>query len=699
MNWLFGMFLLGSAAVVFPFVFHLIRQTPKGQQEFSSLMFLEPTPPRLTRRSRLDDILLLILRGTVILLLALAFTRPFWRAVAEISLDGVRGRRVAILVDTSASMQRGNLWNQAAREVDEVLDSLEPSDDVALFTFDRDTKTIINFNDPDKEAPADKPALVRSLLKEVSPSWQRTDLGAGLIRAAEVLDESIDREESDDALQIVLISDMQSGADLNALQVYEWPEDVRVDIKPVAPENPSNAFLELLEPGENEPPDAEPRIRVTNSADSTIEQFAVNWLGAASRTGDNAITFYVPPQQNRSLPVPRDDSQKLADRLVLTGDNAEFDNEYYVVPVQQEEFRLAYLGDEPADDAEGLLFYLSEVLVETPERKVVLSQYETGKAPPLLANELPHLLVITRALAEPERAAIEGFLAAGGPALVVLGDPPMAESLGELLGGAAIDPITPTAGGEYRMFGQIDFTHPMFVPFASPRYNDFTGIRFWKSRSVSLPSETNASIVARFDNGKPALWEQPLGEGKLYFLASGWQPEESQLALSNKFLPMVEELLEECTPRRLASTSYRVGDAVALPAGSSSDRRVVIRPDGSEFAVPSDAASFTATLEPGIYTLRTPEGDRPFAVNLSKSESQTLPLEVEQLERRSVLLGTQATQSEEYDRLRQLRDRELESRQKLWKWLVVAALFVVGAETWLAGKRARRSLDVPGESA
>lgn len=161
----------------------------------------------------------------------------------------------------------------------------------------------------------------------------------------------------------------------------------------------------------------------------------------------------------------------------------------------------------------------------------------------------------------------------------------------------------------------------------------------------------------------------------------------------------MEELLEECTPRRLLSTSYRVGDSVVLPSPSSTEPRVVVRPDGGEILLPSGAASFTATEEPGIYTLKSKQGDRPFAVNLASSESQTLPLEVEQLEQLHVQLGTQATQTEEYDRLRQLRDRELESKQKLWKWLVLAALFVVGAETWLAGRRARGTPDVTGESA
>ena len=40
-------------------------------------MFLEPSPPRITKRSRLEHILLLLLRCAVIALLAFVFARPF----------------------------------------------------------------------------------------------------------------------------------------------------------------------------------------------------------------------------------------------------------------------------------------------------------------------------------------------------------------------------------------------------------------------------------------------------------------------------------------------------------------------------------------------------------------------------------------------------------------------------------------------
>ena len=63
MSFLAPLYILGVAAVAAPIIFHLIRRAPKGDVPFSSLMFLTPTPPRLTRRSRLDNWLLLLLAG------------------------------------------------------------------------------------------------------------------------------------------------------------------------------------------------------------------------------------------------------------------------------------------------------------------------------------------------------------------------------------------------------------------------------------------------------------------------------------------------------------------------------------------------------------------------------------------------------------------------------------------------------------
>ena len=62
MSFLAPLFLLGGLAVAFPVVFHLVRRSSREKMVFSSLMFLKPTPPRMTRRNRLEHIFLLLLR-------------------------------------------------------------------------------------------------------------------------------------------------------------------------------------------------------------------------------------------------------------------------------------------------------------------------------------------------------------------------------------------------------------------------------------------------------------------------------------------------------------------------------------------------------------------------------------------------------------------------------------------------------------
>src|SRR6185369_11602556 len=103
MNFLAPLFLVGALAVALPVVFHLIRRTTRQRTVFSSLMFLKVTPPRLTRRSRLEDILLLLLRCAIICLLAIGFARPFIKHVMPENPSAEPPKRIVLLVDTSAS--------------------------------------------------------------------------------------------------------------------------------------------------------------------------------------------------------------------------------------------------------------------------------------------------------------------------------------------------------------------------------------------------------------------------------------------------------------------------------------------------------------------------------------------------------------------------------------------------------------------
>src|SRR5688572_3226537 len=159
MGFLAPLYIAGALAIGLPILFHLIRRAPHGRQDFSSLMFLSPSPPRLTRRSRLTNIVLLILRSLAIILLALAFARPFLAGKNDFDANPTGGRRVAVLVDTSASMRRGDLWAQAGKQLDAVLKDLTPADEVALYLFDRTLRPAYTFAEW-RETPAQQRAAI-----------------------------------------------------------------------------------------------------------------------------------------------------------------------------------------------------------------------------------------------------------------------------------------------------------------------------------------------------------------------------------------------------------------------------------------------------------------------------------------------------------------------------------------------------------
>src|SRR5262245_31699755 len=181
MSFLTPLYLFGALAVGLPILFHLIRRTPRGRQLFSSVMFLAPSPPRITRRSRIEHWLLLCLRGLAICLLAAAFARPFWRERSAADTTGGNGRWIAILLDTSASMRRGDLWNEARSRLHEIVHGASRNDRIAVYTFDDRFQEQFSWDVWTTLDPAQRAAAVQAAVNDASPTWRGTDLGQALV--------------------------------------------------------------------------------------------------------------------------------------------------------------------------------------------------------------------------------------------------------------------------------------------------------------------------------------------------------------------------------------------------------------------------------------------------------------------------------------------------------------------------------------
>ena len=727
MSLLAPLYIAGALAVALPILFHLIRRTPQGRQEFSSLMFLAPSPPRITRRSRLSNILLLLLRAAALCLLAFAFARPFLRRSADQSVTQTQGRRVALMVDTSASMRRGDLWTQAKSHVEKVLGELSPADEVALYLFDRQVRPAMTFAEwRETDDPARRAATLRSRLAEAGPTWASTRLGEGLATVADLLAESDSATKSGgDASaavgrQIVLVSDVQQGSHAEALQGHEWPQNVLLEVRPVTLKQSTNASLQTVRdaPGaadedaaadaKDQPPgaggaEARLRVRVTNQFDASREQFSLVWADErGALPGAEPMKAYVPPGRGQTVRVPWPaPGDRQPDRLILQGDDEDFDNTLYVVPPRTETLRLLFVGDDAPDDTKGLLYYLSNAAGDTARQKVDLVRRNAAR-PPADVDLLDARLVVVGSALPPDAAAkLRRWADSGGTVLWVLKDVGAAESMAAAVGAGSFE-VSEAPKSDFALLARVDFDHPLFAPFADSRFGDFTKIHFWQHRRVKPAAASAARVLASFDEGDPFLIEQPVGKGRLLIATSGWHPADSQLALSTKFVPLVSQLLRGPDPSG-SDPTYVVGDWIPVPpelrGENSQDAGVaVVSPGGSRLEVPGGATALDATHSPGIYRLTRQGRETSVAVNVAPDESRTAPLPVEELEHWGARLGSEPRSDELATRQRQLQIMELENRQKLWRWLIVGVLGLLVAETALAGWLARRSVN-PSEPA
>jgi hypothetical protein len=696
MSLLAPLFMLGAVALALPVIFHLVRRTTRERRLFGSLMFLRPAPPRLTRRNRLEDLLLLLLRSAAILLLAVGFSRPLLKRAQPAGAAAGAPRRMVVLLDSSASMRRGDLWPAARDKAESILRSASAGDQVALFTFDRQLNSLVSFEQWNATPPENRASLVHQRLAEANPGWSATYVDQALIRAAEMVGD-LAREKVAALRQVVLITDLQAGSRLSALQGFDWPKGVDLIVESVAPRAGSNAGVHwIADRGETAPAaESTVRVRVSNEPDSRREQFQVGWARADGALASNATDVYVPPGQSRAVALPAPAAESGLDRIVLRGDDEVFDNTVFVAPPEPVRVEVLYLGSDSETDTRQPLYFLRRAFQQTRRQSVRVVAHQPSATLLPAEVETAALVIVTDNLPGAQATVLAEQVRRGKTLLFAPTRSAAAPTLAAILGLEAAS-LTEAAPSGYAMLSEIDFRHPLFVPFADARYNDFTPIHFWKYRRLDPDSLAGSRVLARFDRGDAAMLEAPVGKGRVIVFASGWHPADSQLALSSKFVPLLYSLLETSGAASPAPAQCIVGDALPLPEGLITTNMAIMGPDGTAVSVAAGASNGVPALIPGIYRVKGgPVGWR-CAVNLDAAESRTAPLPVEELERFGAPASSPTLSAPGAAALQaRLQNAELESRQKLWRWFVVATLVVLLTETWLAGRTTRR-LAAPG---
>jgi len=137
--WLNALALIGLAGVVLPVLIHLLARGHARTRRFPSLRFIDPSQLVPTRRTRVQDPILLAVRCAIVALAAFALAQPVL-LTAKRKRAMERGLARAIVVDTSASMRRltpsGSTALDSARRI------------AAMLAGEAQTSVVIETNNP-----------------------------------------------------------------------------------------------------------------------------------------------------------------------------------------------------------------------------------------------------------------------------------------------------------------------------------------------------------------------------------------------------------------------------------------------------------------------------------------------------------------------------------------------------------------------
>ena len=650
MNWLSPWFLLGAVAVVGPLIAHLRRRDDSRVLLLPTQRFVAERKPPETKRRRLQDVVLLVLRALALSAISLAFARPFLDA--EPAAVAETKHRVVVLVDRSASLR-----GQAETQVRETLMKLGPglfdSADVSVAFFDGSVREVVSSTEWAQGDRGVRKVLWERMIGEWIPGWGGTGLDEAL-RYASV------RMGGEDGIrptlgEVEVVSDFQQGSRIAGARDLPWPPGVDVRLHRIGGEDPVASVRWL--PSEDGVPVKEWRFEVRAKRSGGRVAMMIDGAderGQAAEAKEESVNLK--DGQRRVVTVPMNASGLVRVRV---GQGKAAEEVAFAAAKVRRTVRVTIAGKDDAGRP-GARHFLETALRAHGEVDI-LSETVAGASVVAWTGGADRALAAM--LSERVREGATGVLWAGdGLEMGVF-----KELIGQEIEMGAVEDRTVSVAG-------IDRSHWVMRPMVQARFDDFSGMRFWRTRR--LDPSGDARVVLTFDDGRPALVEFPAGAGSWLVWACGLGPQDSQLGLSTRFLPWLAGIMEKVRGEG--------GDVRPVVMGSK-----VARSEKVRSVFPSGKGTGGEMDSPGVY--EGEDGTR-WVVSVPPEEFQREPLADAQL--RALGLPMEAVREVsaegETPRTRGARVAErLEAEQSMWKRVIWGVMMILLLESFVAGRRSR----------
>ena len=625
MRLLAPLYAAGLALALAPILLHLFGRRRAPVRRFPAARLLQAALRRRAPRARLEAWLLVALRVLAVAGVAAVLARPVWDRTATLPPGAGLRQAAVIVLDDSLSMARRDhgraLFEEARTQAVDLARALADGSEVAVLG------TTAPARDPLAHLERDRDRAVAAL-RRATVSARAGSSSAAIARAEGILAASPAAYR-----RIYLVSDLAA----SGFDGAHPRTDARGDA----------IGLSLVRVGSTPPPnDAIVAVDVSGAGDRDARRLRVRAHARADGGRPHARTVSL---RVDGVPVARG-------LLALPGDGTAEKEFEYAVPDGAEPRWIEVALDPDATDALALddaraapvrgtggrvvlidgapgaarredeTFYLETALraargagapIEVIREEALAGLALDGVAALFLCNPRP----------SPALAALPAFVARGGGLFVSVGDNLDAPALSAQLAGllpSAIEAARDLRGPGGVAGGALRLAAPGAALVARvPALADERGREGWRAARTSkvalfhpLPDGADdREVLARFEDGTPALLERRVGAGRVLALATTVDRAWSDLPIQPVFPALAVELAERLGAVRGGPSEaelVRIGDAPRRTLAGAGSLELTL-PDERRVRVELDARPAPAFVveAPGRHLVRALDGDAP----------------------------------------------------------------------------------------
>ena len=533
LSFLSPLFLIGAIAAAVPILLHLFHRKTEVVIDFPAVSMLKRAPVQQHRRRRLRELLLLALRVSALLLLAVSFARPYLAgAVAPDSMP-----LTVVAVDTSMSMTAPGQMDRAREAATRAAAAAPSSHALALIGFGDAARVIV-------EPTTDRSAIALAI-SQLNADASGTRFRTALSRASEIIGTREGR--------VVVVTDLQQ-AGWESNDEGGLPDGVDVEVVSVPPP-PGNLAITSAERR-----DRRVFASIQNYANTEVRA-PVRLFAAGKEIARADVTMAARGAADAELMAALPNN---GEAEVRVDDPAGYqsDNVRKVSLDPSSAVPIGVVVADPTGSTGGLYIERaltvagngSEFSVDVRDGREVASWTEAE-----LSRVAAMFVLGTRTLDRAGREVVRNYLGRGGRVFVAAGPDVDPGTLGDVLGASLSFDDKPVRTPGATMIAS-DGRHPIFRPFLNPS-GALGDVQVEQHRR--LKDQPGRSVLARFSGGDAALTEEAVGEGRLIVFTSELDNAWSRFPLSPAFVPFAVETARYLTRDRSASARRPEGVTAA----------------------------------------------------------------------------------------------------------------------------------------